>query len=149
MTATTRSVKTRASSSWVGDYFATLATALAAATPLTRRAFAQTNHNDKALYEAARSEGELTWYSAHYTSETSERIGRAFTAKYAGIKFEDQTTPPNRKGRPLIPAEAMVEKLATAVDARGDESFLLMARTDAAPTSGHYGVLSFQRAVRH
>ncbi len=63
-----------------------VAAALAAATPLTRRAFAQTNDNDKVLYEAARSEGELTWYSAHYTSETSERIGRAFTAKYAGIK---------------------------------------------------------------
>jgi iron(III) transport system substrate-binding protein len=60
--------------------------ALAAATPLTRRAFAQMNDNEKALHEAARSEGELTWYSSHYTSETSERVGRAFTAKYAGVK---------------------------------------------------------------
>lgn len=39
-----------------------------------------------ALYEAAKKEGELTWYSAHYTSEQAERIGREFTAKYPGVK---------------------------------------------------------------
>ena len=27
----------------------------------------------KALYEAAKSEGEITWYVAHYSAETSER----------------------------------------------------------------------------
>ena len=63
-----------------------VATGLAAATLLPRRAFAQMSDNEKALYEAAKSEGELTWYSSHYTSETSERIGRAFTAKYTGVK---------------------------------------------------------------
>jgi iron(III) transport system substrate-binding protein len=39
-----------------------------------------------ALYEAAKKEGELTWYSAHYTSEQAERIGREFTAKYPGVR---------------------------------------------------------------
>ena len=63
-----------------------VAAALAAATPLPRRAFAQMSDNEKVLHEAARSEGELTWYSSHYTSEASERIGRAFTAKYSGVK---------------------------------------------------------------
>src|SRR5258708_38452097 len=64
-----------------------VATGLAAATLVPRRTLAQMSDNEKALYEAAKSEGELTWYSSHYTSETSERIGRAFTAKYPGVKW--------------------------------------------------------------
>lgn len=39
-----------------------------------------------ALYEAAKKEGELTWYSAHYTSEQAERAGREFTQMYPGVK---------------------------------------------------------------
>ena len=40
---------------------------------------------DQALVEAAKKEGELTWYVAHYTSEGAEELGRAFTKIY-GIK---------------------------------------------------------------
>lgn len=32
-----------------------------------------------ALAEAAKKEGELTWYVAHYTSEGAEDLGRGFT----------------------------------------------------------------------
>lgn len=39
-----------------------------------------------ALYEAAKKEGEVTWYSTHLPSEDSELTGRAFTARYPGIK---------------------------------------------------------------
>ena len=39
-----------------------------------------------ALYEAAKKEGELTWYCAHYTSEQAERAGREFTQLYPGVK---------------------------------------------------------------
>ena len=39
----------------------------------------------KALEEAAKKEGELTWYVAHYTSEGAEELGRDFTKMY-GIK---------------------------------------------------------------
>ena len=39
----------------------------------------------KALEEAAKKEGELTWYVAHYTSEGAEELGAAFTKIY-GIK---------------------------------------------------------------
>lgn len=39
-----------------------------------------------ALYDAAKKEGELTWYSAHYTSEQAERAGREFTQMYPGVK---------------------------------------------------------------
>lgn len=39
----------------------------------------------KTITEAAKKEGELTWYIAHYTSEGAEDIGRGFTEMY-GIK---------------------------------------------------------------
>ena len=39
----------------------------------------------KALEEAAKKEGELTWYVAHYTSEGAEDLGRGFT-EMTGIK---------------------------------------------------------------
>jgi iron(III) transport system substrate-binding protein len=39
----------------------------------------------KALEEAARKEGELTWYTTHYTSEAAEELGATFTKLY-GIK---------------------------------------------------------------
>jgi iron(III) transport system substrate-binding protein len=39
----------------------------------------------KALEEAAQKEGELSWYTAHYTSEGAEELGATFTKMY-GIK---------------------------------------------------------------
>ena len=39
----------------------------------------------RALEEAAKKEGEITWYISHYTSEGAEDLGRAFTKNY-GIK---------------------------------------------------------------
>ena len=47
--------------------------------PVTARA------DIKALAEAAKKEGELTWYIAHYTSEGAEDLGRGFTEMY-GVK---------------------------------------------------------------
>lgn len=38
------------------------------------------------LYEAARKEGELTWYTVPQTSEVAEKMGRTFTARYPGVK---------------------------------------------------------------
>ena len=38
------------------------------------------------LYEAAKKEGELTWYAVFLTSEDAEATGRAFTAQYPGVK---------------------------------------------------------------
>ena len=49
-------------------------------------AFAPVAHADiKALEEGAKKEGELTWYTAHYTSEGAEELGAEFTKLY-GIK---------------------------------------------------------------
>ena len=39
----------------------------------------------KALEEAAKKEGELTWYTSHYASEGAEELGAGFTKMY-GIK---------------------------------------------------------------
>jgi iron(III) transport system substrate-binding protein len=39
-----------------------------------------------ALQDAARKEGSVTWYIAQVDTETAEVMGRAFTAKYPGVK---------------------------------------------------------------
>jgi iron(III) transport system substrate-binding protein len=42
--------------------------------------------HERALYEAARREGEITWYSGQYNAETSEAVGRAFGERYPGLR---------------------------------------------------------------
>jgi iron(III) transport system substrate-binding protein len=49
------------------------------------RGFAQTKPFTD-LYEAAKKEGELTWYIAHWRTETAERVGKAFMEAYPGVK---------------------------------------------------------------
>ncbi len=46
---------------------------------------AQMRPEEAALYEAAKKEGQLTWYVAHLSSETAERVGKTFTARYPGV----------------------------------------------------------------
>jgi len=41
---------------------------------------------EKTLYEAAKKEGELTWYTAHTAAEVAEAMGNAFTEAYPGVK---------------------------------------------------------------
>ena len=52
----------------------------------TPGAVAQTAH-DKDLYEAAKKEGSITWYSGILDQQICDRIGQAFSAKYPGIQF--------------------------------------------------------------
>lgn len=42
--------------------------------------------SEQELYEAAKQEGELTWYVAHYSAENAEAVGRAFTQQHPGVK---------------------------------------------------------------
>jgi len=42
--------------------------------------------HEQALYQAARREGELTWYTGQMQAEPSEAIGRAFTERFPGVK---------------------------------------------------------------
>ena len=60
----------------------TLAAATLAAPWMARAQTANLN----ALYDAAKKEGELTWYTVPQTSEVAEKMGRTFTARYPGVK---------------------------------------------------------------
>src|SRR5919109_1696226 len=40
---------------------------------------------EKELYEAAKKEKELTWYTAHYNTETAAGICAGFEKKYPGV----------------------------------------------------------------
>ncbi|HTC08004.1 MAG TPA: extracellular solute-binding protein [Acetobacteraceae bacterium] len=42
--------------------------------------------NEQALYDAAKKEGEITWYSGQIQSEPAEAAGRAFSERYPGVK---------------------------------------------------------------
>jgi methylisocitrate lyase len=57
----------------------------------------------------------------------------------AAVHIEDQVGQKrcgHRPGKELVPAEEMVDRIKAAVDARTDESFVLMARTDALASEG-------------
>src|SRR5712691_8797406 len=41
---------------------------------------------EQQLYEAAKKEKELTWYTAHYSSETAAAVCGGFEKKYPGVK---------------------------------------------------------------
>jgi iron(III) transport system substrate-binding protein len=41
---------------------------------------------EQALHEAAKKEKELTWYTAHYNSETAAALCQGFEKKYPGVK---------------------------------------------------------------
>jgi iron(III) transport system substrate-binding protein len=47
---------------------------------------AEMSAREKELYEAAKKEGELTWYTAHSDDVTAQALGRDFEAIYPGIK---------------------------------------------------------------
>lgn len=57
----------------------------------------------------------------------------------AAVHMEDQVGAKrcgHRPGKELVPAEEMVDRIKAAVDARMDEQFVLMARTDALANEG-------------
>lgn len=71
---------------------------------------------------------------------TIRRAVREFLrAGAAGMHLEDQGEAKrcgHRRGKQLVSAEAMCERLKAALDAREDPDFVLMARTDAAAVEG-------------
>lgn len=54
--------------------------------PSTGNAAGLSADAEKALYEAAKKEGQLTWYDAHHAVEQAEAMGKAFSEKYPGVK---------------------------------------------------------------
>ena len=62
----------------------------------------------------------------------------------SGVHIEDQEMPKkcgHLSGKRLVPPAAMVEKIATAVEARKDPDFLIIARTDARAVEGIDGAI--------
>src|ERR1043166_8001122 len=57
---------------------ATLGSNTASARDMTTR--------EKELYELAKKEGEITWYTAHSNDTTAQALGRDFEAAFPGIK---------------------------------------------------------------
>lgn len=56
-----------------------------AAAPIGTRAETLPLH-EAALYDAAKREGQVTWYTGQMQAEPSEAIGRAFTERFPGIQ---------------------------------------------------------------
>ncbi|ASK89354.1 oxaloacetate decarboxylase [Sphingorhabdus sp. SMR4y] len=76
--------------------------------------------------------------NVHHTVKGYEASG------VTAIQLEDQEFPKKCGHTPykrLIPLEDMVEKIKVAVDAKEDENFLIVARTDARESEGMDGVL--------
>ncbi|HEX9489719.1 MAG TPA: extracellular solute-binding protein, partial [Stellaceae bacterium] len=59
------------------------ASAAAALAPWARRASAA---EEAEFYAAAKGEGQVTWYTAHFDTQTAESIGNAFATRYPGIR---------------------------------------------------------------
>lgn len=73
------------------------------------------------------------------------------TAGVAGIHLEDQTFPKqcgHFENKSVVDADEMRQKIRAAVDAREDESFQIIARTDARATAGLDEALDRARAYR-
>jgi len=67
---------------------AALAVLGATSTGLQAQATRPMSSQEKGLYEAAKKEGELTWYTAHSDDVTAQALGRDFEAAYPGIKVQ-------------------------------------------------------------
>ncbi|MEU9081328.1 methylisocitrate lyase [Streptomyces sp. NPDC048357] len=70
-------------------------------------------------------------------------------AGLAGLHLEDQVAPKrcgHLDGKTLVPREAMVRRVRAAVEARRDDGFLLMARTDARGAEGLKAAIDRARA---
>lgn len=60
-------------------------------------------------------------------------------ARAGGMHIEDQVAAKrcgHRPGKAIVPKEEMVDRIKAAVDARDDETFVIMARTDAIAVEG-------------
>ncbi len=73
---------------------------------------------------------------AHMIARTVRELTRAGAA---GMHLEDQVQAKrcgHRPGKELVPTGEMVDRITAAVDARSDDAFVVMARTDARAPEG-------------
>jgi len=86
------------------------------------------------------------WGSAFNIART---IRSMIKAGAAAVHIEDQVGAKrcgHRPGKELVPPEEMVDRIRAAVDARTDEQFVLMARTDALANEGIQAAIDRARA---
>jgi methylisocitrate lyase len=87
------------------------------------------------------------WGGAFNIARTTRDL---FTAGAAGMHIEDQVQTKrcgHRPGKALVSAAEMSDRLKAAVDARPQEQFVIMARTDAHAVEGQQAAL--ERAQRY
>jgi methylisocitrate lyase len=81
-------------------------------------------------------DGDTGWGTSLNIGRTVRELTRAGAA---GIHLEDQISAKrcgHRPGKMIVTAAEMVDRLKAALDARNDESFVIMARTDAVAIEG-------------
>lgn len=81
-------------------------------------------------------DADTGWGHAFTIARTVKEISRAGAA---GLHLEDQVSAKrcgHRPGKALVTSEEMADRIKAAVDARADESFVIMARTDAIASEG-------------
>ncbi|HEX4389623.1 MAG TPA: methylisocitrate lyase [Steroidobacteraceae bacterium] len=86
-------------------------------------------------------DADTGWGGAFNIARTTRELTRAGAA---GMHLEDQVAAKrcgHRPGKALVPAEEMVDRIKSAVDARQDASFVIMARTDAHAVEGQEAAL--------
>jgi 2-methylisocitrate lyase-like PEP mutase family enzyme len=88
---------------------------------------------DNLLMRADADTGYGNAMTVHFVVRAFEKAGMA------ALMFEDQVWPKrcgHMAGKSCIPAEEMVQKVKAAVDARRDDDFVIVSRTDAAGPHG-------------
>ena len=93
------------------------------------------------------ADADTGWGDAFMIGRTVRELGRAGAA---GCHLEDQVSTKrcgHRPGKALVDAGEMADRIKAAVDARGDEQFVLMARTDAHAVEGQDAALA--RAMQY
>lgn len=81
-------------------------------------------------------DADVGWGGAFNIART---VRRFIKAGAAGLHIEDQVANKrcgHRPGKAIVSKEEMVDRIKAAVDARSDESFVVMARTDALAGEG-------------
>src|SRR5499427_6014118 len=86
-------------------------------------------------------DADTGWGGAFNIARTTRELTRAGAA---GMHLEDQVAAKrcgHRPGKALVPKEEMVDRIKSAVDARRDAGFVIMARTDAHAVEGQAAAL--------
>ena len=92
-------------------------------------------------------DADTGWGSAFNVARTVRDFGRAGAA---GCHLEDQVQAKrcgHRPGKELVGADEMCDRIKSAVDGRRDDSFVIMARTDAHANEGPNAAIA--RALRY